>query len=84
MDTVLLQQRRIEKTAMSAAGVSIALCLIIFQSIISSANSTDLGIYTGLSPTLNYIKEEQIEKENIEESDSEQRLEEEERQKKFF
>ena len=64
MDTILLQGRRFEKTATSAVGISIALCLIICQNLITSASSSDIGIYTGLSPTLNYIKDEQIKKEN--------------------
>ena len=64
MDTILLQGRRFEKTATSAVGISIALCLIICQNLITSASSSDIGIYTGLSPTLNYIKDEQLKKEN--------------------
>ena len=71
MDTVLLSPRKMEKTATSAAGVTIAICLLISQNLTISAKDIYSGAYTGLSPSLNYIKEEQRKreidyKENIE------------------
>ena len=57
MDTILLQRPQAEKAATSAAGISIAICLIITQNLWISAR--DIGGFTGISPTLNYIKEEQ-------------------------
>ncbi len=65
MDTLLLTRPRIEKTATSAAGIGIALCLLISQNLLISAKDIDVGNYTGLSPTLNYIKEEQANREKI-------------------
>jgi hypothetical protein len=58
MDTILIPRQRIEKTATSAAGIGIAICLLISQNLLISAK--DIGSYTGFSPTLNYIKEEQL------------------------
>ena len=58
MDTTLLSQRRIEKTATSAAGIGIAICLLLGQSFLT-AKGLDTGVYTGVSPMINYIKEEQ-------------------------
>lgn len=63
MDTLLLTRPRIEKTATSAAGIGIAICLLISQNLLISAKDLDVGNYTGLSPTLNYIKEEQANRE---------------------
>ena len=65
MDTLLLTRPRIEKTATSAAGIGIALCLLISQNLLISAKDIDVGNYTGLSPTLNYIKEEQANREKL-------------------
>ena len=62
MDTTFyptLIRPRIEKTATSAAGIGIALCLLITQNMHISAKDLDFGNYTGLSPTVNYIQEEQ-------------------------
>ena len=57
MDTILVQRPLFEKAATSAAGISIALCLLLTQNLIISAK--DLGSLTGISPTLNYIKDRQ-------------------------
>ena len=43
MDTVLLSPRKMEKTATSAAGVTIAICLLISQNLTISAKD----IYSG-------------------------------------
>ena len=57
MDTILVQRPQFEKAATSAAGIGIALCLLLTQNLIISAK--DLGSLTGISPTLNYIKDRQ-------------------------
>ncbi len=59
MDTLVLQRPRIEKNATSAAGIVIAICLMLSL----PANGISVGNYTGISPTLNYIKEEQANRE---------------------
>ena len=61
MDTMLLSRNRIDRTATSAAGIGIAICLLLSQNLFISAK--DIGNYTGLSPTLDYIKEEQVNRE---------------------
>lgn len=61
MDTMILQRPRLEKNATSAAGIVIAICLLLSL----PADGISIGSYTGLSPTLNYIKEKQAEKELI-------------------
>lgn len=61
MDTLILQRPRLEKNATSAAGIIIAVCLLLSL----PASGISVGNYTGLSPTLNYIKEEQANKEVI-------------------
>ena len=58
MDTIFLSQRRIEKTVTSTAGVLIAFCLVLGNNI-SPVKGIDAGTYTGVSPMINYIKEEQ-------------------------
>ena len=63
MDTTLTSLRRTEKTATCAAGIGIAICLIITQNLAISANDLGIGVYTGLSPSLSYIKEEQSRRE---------------------
>lgn len=57
MDTILLQRPQFEKVATSAAGIGIAICLLLGQNTLLSAN--DIGNITGISPTLNYVKEQQ-------------------------
>ncbi len=61
MDTLVLQRPRIEKIATSAAGITIAICLLLNL----PASGISVGNYTGLSPTLNYIKENQTNREVI-------------------
>ena len=63
MDTILLPHKRIEKTASNTVGVIIALSILASQQLIISAKDLDIGSYTGLSPTLNYIIENQAKKE---------------------
>ena len=61
MDTILLQRPQFEKAATSAAGIGIALCLLLVQNPIISAKD---GL-TGISPRINYLKEQQEQKEQI-------------------
>lgn len=48
MDTIALQRPQIEKTATSAAGIGIAICLMLSQNLLISAK--DIGYITGISP----------------------------------
>ena len=63
MDTVLVQRPGIEKTATSAAGISIAICLIFTQNLWISAK--DISGITGISPTLSNLVEKQKIQEEI-------------------
>ena len=63
MDTTLLPRSGIEKTAVSAAGIGIAICLILSQNMFITAKGVTQGNLTGVSPSLNYIKETQEERE---------------------
>ena len=63
MDTLTLQRPQTEKTATSLAGIGIALCILVIQNAGILAN--DIGNLTGVSPTVNYIKEKQIQEEEI-------------------
>lgn len=60
MDTILLPRPRIEKTATSAAGLGIALCLLISQNLLISAKDIDIGNYTGISPGLEKVNQELV------------------------
>ena len=63
MDTAILTRSTLERSATSAAGIGIAFCLLLTQTLLISAKDFDSGSYTGISPTLNYIKEEQQKRE---------------------
>ena len=63
MDTLILQRPQTEKTATSAAGIGIALCLLLMQNLGIMAN--DIGGITGVSPQINYLKEQKIKQEEI-------------------
>ena len=63
MDTLIFQRPQAEKTATSAAGIGIAICLLLFQN--SSLLANDIGGITGISPTVNYIKEQKIRQEEL-------------------
>lgn len=66
MDTILvnrLQRPRLEKTATSAAGIGIAICLMLSQNLLISAKDIRIENLTGISPSLNYIQERQQEQE---------------------
>ena len=60
MDTVIYPiapRQNIDKLTTSVTGIGIALCLLISQNSLISAKDLEVGTYTGLSPTLNYIQE---------------------------
>ena len=57
MDTMALQKPQYEKTATSAAGIGIAICLLLTQNLLISAK--DITGITGFSPTINYINQRQ-------------------------
>ena len=63
MDTLVLQRPQTEKTATSVAGISIALCLLLIQN--AGILAKDIGGLTGVSPTINYIKEKQLQQEEL-------------------
>ena len=63
MDTLIYQRPQSEKTATSAAGIGIAICLMLSQNLWISAS--DLGNLTGISPGVNYVKEQQEVREQI-------------------
>ena len=65
MDTILLQRPPAEKAATSAAGIIIAICLLITQNLWISAK--DIGGITGLSPTLKIKENKKIQEEIFEE-----------------
>lgn len=65
MDTLLLQKPQLEKTATSAAGIGIALCLLITQNL--GILAKDIGGITGISPTAdNLIEHQRIQEEMFE------------------
>lgn len=63
MDTLVLQRPQAEKTATSAAGIGIAICLLFIQNLGILAN--DIGGITGISPGINHMKEQQLKQEEI-------------------
>lgn len=63
MDTLILERPQAEKTATSAAGIGIAICLLLFQSPGIQAN--DIGTITGINPDISCLKEEKIKQEEL-------------------
>ena len=63
MDTLILQRPQTEKTATSAAGICIALCLLLAQN--AGLFAKDIGGITGVSPGIKSVKEQQIQQEEI-------------------
>ena len=59
MDTLILQRPQLEKTATSAAGIGIAICLLLFPNSFLSAKNVNIENITGTSPNINYILENQ-------------------------
>ena len=60
MDTILVHRPPFEKAATSAAGIGIAICLLISQNLLIPAKG--IGQITGISPTIN-IQEKQVNQE---------------------
>ena len=64
MDTILINRSKIEKTATTAVGLQITICILLSQNLLISAKDLGIGSYTGISPTLNdLIEESKAEKE---------------------
>ena len=64
MDTLILQRPQAEKTATSAAGIGIAICLLLAQNLWISAK--DIGGITGITPpSMELIKEKRIVQEQL-------------------
>lgn len=64
MDTILIPRSKIEKTATTAVGLLITICILLSQNLLISAKDLGIGSYTGISPTLNdLIEESKAEKE---------------------
>ena len=58
MDTTLaLQRPTLEKTATSIAALTVLLAFVITQVPVIFAKDTEIALYTGLSPAINYIKD---------------------------
>lgn len=64
MDTVLQTRTTTEKAATCAASIAVLLFLCFAQMPSISAKDIDIGSFTGLSPSLGYIKEIQMQKES--------------------
>ena len=61
MDTIIIPQYKKTFTAKIAGGLCIALAIILGQNLLISAKDLGIGNYTGLSPTLsNLIEEESL------------------------
>ncbi len=63
MDTLRIPRQNTERTAISAVGIGIALCVLITQNLFISAKDLGIGTYTGISPTLNNLIEDQNKRE---------------------
>lgn len=59
MDTILVQRTQFEKVATSAAGIGIAICLLLSQNLLILAKDIGVNGLTGISPSLNYLQERQ-------------------------
>ena len=58
MDTLLIQRPRYEKTATSAAGIGIAICLLLMQNMWIFAK--DISGITGISPTISLKDRQEV------------------------
>ena len=63
MDTLILERPQAEKTATSAAGIGIAICLLLFQN--PGIHANDIGAITGVNPDINFLKEDKIKQEEL-------------------
>ena len=59
MDTIFNQNTKAGRTVTRTAGIIIVLSLLIVQNPIILAKDLGIGIYTGISPSIDYIKETQ-------------------------
>ena len=59
----MLQRPQTEKNATSLAGIGLAICLMLMQN--SGIFANDIGGITGISPGVNYIREDRIKQEEI-------------------
>lgn len=59
MDTIFNQNTKAGRTVTRTAGIIIVLSLLIVQNPIILAKDLGIGIYTGISPSIDYIKEAQ-------------------------
>lgn len=59
MDTLLIPRQYGRKTAICTAGIGIVLCILFTQNLFILAKDLGIGAYTGISPTLNNLIEEQ-------------------------
>ena len=63
MDTLYLNEIRLGRTATNIAGIAIVILLLFFQCISTFAYEVDIGVHTGLSPNIEYLKKDLISKE---------------------
>ncbi len=63
--TVIIHRPQSEKTAVSAAGIGIAICLLFSQNLLISAKDIHGDKIAGLPPSINYIQERQKTRELI-------------------
>ena len=63
MDTLILQRQQTEKTATSAAGICIAISLLLF--LHPGIFASDIGTSTGISPAISNIFEQKINQEEV-------------------
>lgn len=64
MDTLQIPHQNTDKTVTNAVGISIALCILLTQNLVISAKDLGIGAYTGISPTLNNLVEDQLKRES--------------------
>lgn len=63
MDTVLIPHKRFNKTVINAVGLGIVVSLMFTQNLFTFAKDLGVGNYTGISPSLSVLIENQTKKE---------------------
>ena len=63
MDTVLIPHKRFDKAAINAVGLGIVISMMFTQNLITSAKDLGIGSYTGISPALNSLIDDQEKRE---------------------
>ena len=63
MDTVLIPHKKFDKAAINAVGLGIVVSLMFTQNLNTSAKDLGVGNYTGISPSLSFLIENQAKKE---------------------